>query len=92
MLSACGCQLFDKNVFSNSIDSVTQQTSRMPQKGPTRDAVQLEIVFIERPLEDPLLGHALWKEVDQIGALDPAVRDVLRKNGFKVGVTASDPP
>ncbi len=87
MLSVCGCQIFDKGV-----SNIIQQTSLLPQMGPTRNAVQLEIVFIERPLNDPLLGKALWKEVDQIGALDPAVRDILKKNGFKVGVAASEPP
>ena len=87
MLSTYGCNLFDQ-----SISSITGQTTMLPKIPPSLNTVQLEVVFIERPKGDPLLGKALWKEIDQIGALDPDVRDILRKNGFKVGVTASDPP
>ncbi|VAX41328.1 hypothetical protein MNBD_PLANCTO02-395 [hydrothermal vent metagenome] len=87
MLSACGCQL-----FQHQLSDMTSRTSLLPQIPPSRNAVQLEVIIIERPQGDPLLEKSLWKEVDQIGALDPDVRDILQKNGFKVGVTASDPP
>ena len=33
------------------------------------DAIQLEVFFIERPQEDPLLSTGIWKDVDQIGAV-----------------------
>ncbi len=84
VLSTYGCRLFQQDM--------TNGKSLLSQNPPSLNAVQLEVIIIERPQGDPLLEKSLWKEVDQIGALDPDVRDILQKNGFKVGVTASDPP
>lgn len=56
------------------------------------NAVQLEILAVERPADDPLLRTALWDEVDQIGALPGRVRKALKKHGLRVGVAASTPP
>jgi hypothetical protein len=58
----------------------------------SRTAVVLEIMFVERPINDPLLGSQLWDEVDQIGALPPAERASLAKAGFRVGRVGSNPP
>ena len=57
------------------------------------DAIQLEVFFIERPQEDPLLSTGIWKDVDQIGAVPVTeTRQVLRENGFRVGNASSHPP
>lgn len=58
----------------------------------SRTAVVLEIVFVERPLHDPLLGPLLWDEVDQIGSLPPADRAALAQVGFRVGRVGANPP
>jgi hypothetical protein len=57
-----------------------------------RDAVELEMVFVERPVGDPLLGDELWREVGEISALGPDKREALRKHGLRVGVASSSLP
>ncbi len=64
---------------------------QLPAIQTAREAVQLEIVTVERPFGDLLLS-SLWQEVDQIGDLDPEVEKSLRENGFRVGVASSSPP
>jgi len=55
--------------------------------------MQLEILFAERPLDDPLLGEkGIWHEVDQVGAVPPDKRTVLLASGFRIGHVSSTPP
>lgn len=70
----------------------TARSKLLRPLGPSGAAVQVEIVFVERAVSDPLLGKYLWQEVDQIGALEPSSRTTLQENGFRVGVAASTPP
>jgi hypothetical protein len=58
----------------------------------SKTAVVLEIVFVERPVGDPLLGSQLWDEVDQIGSLPPEERRTLSETGFRVGRVGANPP
>lgn len=58
----------------------------------SKTAVALEIVFVERPINDPLLGSQLWDEVDQIGSLPPNERKALEEAGFRVGRVGANPP
>ncbi len=57
-----------------------------------RNAVTLQIVFVERPANDPLLGSQLWDEVDQIGSLSAEDRKALMKAGFRIGRVGANPP
>ena len=57
-----------------------------------RDSVEVDIVFIDRPASDPLLGKALWREVDQVGALTAEQRAAIRDAGIQVGHVGSSPP
>ena len=57
------------------------------------DAIQLEVFLLERPAEDPLLTTSIWKEVDTAGAVSSfESREILRKNGFRLGTVSSNPP
>ena len=56
------------------------------------DAIQLDVVLLERPADDRLLSTMIWKEVDQIGALSSETRESLRANGFQMGIVGSNPP
>lgn len=64
----------------------------LPPIPTSKDAVELEIVFVERPVDDPLLGERLWREIDTGGALDLQRRKVLNQNGLQVGVAPANPP
>lgn len=56
------------------------------------DAVQLDIVYVERDTNDPLLASILWDEVDQVGTVDLQTRSRLRSEGFRVGLVGMTPP
>jgi AcrR family transcriptional regulator len=47
---------------------------------------------IEQPLSDISMIDLLWKEVDQIGALDSNTRRGLEENGIRIGITGANPP
>lgn len=66
--------------------------NKLPAIPISQDAMQVEIVFIERPVTDPLLGSALWNEVDEVGAVELMDQENLRQNGFRVGHVSSVPP
>lgn len=61
-------------------------------EGQNRDAVQLEIVFAERPLDDPLMGESLWNDLDQVGAVESSMRSKLESHGIRVGHCGATPP
>lgn len=84
-----GCSLFPTE------DAVSKAESRRPSLPPIRaaqNAIQLEVLFVERPADDPLLGPLLWREVDQITAIPAETRELLQQNGFRVGHVGSSLP
>ncbi len=84
-----GCSLFPTD------DAVSNIESRRPTLPPiqtSREAIQLEVLFVERPADDPLLGPMLWREVDQIAAIPAETRELLQQNGFRVGHVGSSLP
>ncbi len=66
--------------------------NKLPSIPVSQDAMQVEIVFVERPVTDPLLGTALWNEVDEIGAVELTDQEILNQNGLRVGHVSSVPP
>lgn len=87
LLSAVGCAL-----FQDSSRLEAKKAAGLPPIPTSRDAIQLEIVFVERPVDDPLLGSLLWRQIDQVSALSPEKRSILRGNGFQIGHVSSNPP
>lgn len=87
--TAVGCAL-----FGTSDDTLQQATRKggLPTLRPASDAIQLQVVFIERPVDDTLASQLVWQELDQIGALPPATRTLLLDHGFRVGQTGASPP
>ncbi|HID23370.1 MAG TPA: hypothetical protein EYP14_13365 [Planctomycetaceae bacterium] len=88
-----GCALLTGTGSSgpSSGEKDSQSLPLPPIKKP-RTAIQLEIVFIDRPADDPLLGPRLWEDVDQVSALPVEVRTRLRKAGIRVGQVGSTLP
>lgn len=85
LLSLAGCHLFRKTEEGNS-------TAKLPPLVAPRDSVQLEILFVDRPKSDPLVGETLWSRVDQIAGFSSEQRQQLRKDGWKIGHSSSHPP
>ena len=89
LLISGGCSLFNSG---DSVKSIALNRPSLPPIQPARDAVQLEVFFVDRPADDPLLGQPLWREVDQIAAIPAETREILNKNGFQIGHSGSCPP
>lgn len=87
-----GCHLLNFSTLFSSTDSSGKSELRLPPIVASRDAVQLEILFVDRPANDALLGDALWKQVDQIAGMSADIRGTLRENGWRVGHASSHPP
>jgi hypothetical protein len=86
-LGVVGCHLLEKPL------SLTRGKSReLPPLRASGDVVSLEIVFVDRPAGDALLGAPLWSHVDQMASLDSAARTMLRQNGIRAGVLGSHLP
>lgn len=56
------------------------------------DAVQLDIVFGERLVDEHELEQELWKDIDQIAGMSIEQRMRVEEAGFRVGVVGSNPP
>lgn len=77
----------------NFDDSEVQKHSAgLPPIPVPKNAVRLQVVIVERPLGDPMLGPALWNSIDQIGVLNHATRQSLQEDGLRVGTAGSSPP
>jgi hypothetical protein len=86
-LPLLGCQLF------HSSEKIHTAEKRLPPLRPAPDALELEILFVERPVGDRLMGEALWNDVDQmLPEVDPLVQRDLERNGFRIGIVGSHPP
>lgn len=88
-LTVMGCSLF------SSVDMASQMTAGRPVLPPLKapaDAVQMQLIFIERPADDPLISRLIWQELDQVGTMAPEARSLLDQNGIRVGQSGSHPP
>ena len=84
-----GCSLFP---VGDAVEKVESKRPSLPPIQAGREAIQLEVLFVERPADDPLVGQLLWREVDQIAAIPPETRELLHQNGFRVGHVGSNLP
>lgn len=81
-----GCELLDL-----SHDQTALKTSLSPIVA-TQDGIELEVYFVERPSEDPIVGESLWSEVNEINGFDPQTQSRLQQAGIRCGITGSTPP
>ena len=90
-LLSCCTLACDSMPFARS--SAQQATAfKLPTLTAPRDSVEVEIVFVDRPVSDPLLGKTLWREIDQVGTLSAEQRATIREAGLLVGHVGSSPP
>jgi hypothetical protein len=81
-----GCDLLDvsrsQTAFKKTLEPVVA-----PQ-----DGIELEVYFVERPAQDPLVGESLWSEVNEINGFDPQTQSRLKQAGIRCGIASSTPP
>jgi hypothetical protein len=78
-------------LFPNVSDAPPNAFALRPIVEP-RDGIRLEVWYIDRPVGDPLIGDALWREIDQISGTALNVSFHLNEAGIRFGMTGSDPP
>lgn len=86
-LAIAGCSLLSRGEKSDASSGFNLAPLVAP-----RDAVQLDLVFVDRPETDLLLQESLWKEIDEIAGLPPQTRSRLYEAGWRIGVASSRPP
>ncbi len=57
----------------------------------SQEGIVLEVYFVERLADDPLLGDVLWRTLDQIGSVSPETRENLQANGLRFGIAGRNP-
>lgn len=86
-LGLVGCEVFPQNKAK-----LASADAGLPNIKAPPDSIELEIMFVERPTGDRLMGDVLWNEVDTILNLEPQEQRDLARNGFRIGVAGSHPP
>ncbi len=85
-LGLAGCE----SLFKSAGTPVTAK--KLPALQPPPGSIQLDVVYVERPVGDRLLGRELWQHVDEVAAMDADARRLLRQNGLRVGIVGATPP
>ena len=65
--------------------------SLLPPLRPARDSLQIDVVFVERPLGDPLLGNSLWNDIDQVAGFDSNELEAVKQVGILIGNAGANP-
>jgi hypothetical protein len=81
---AGGCRLFPG-------DTMAKGHSPLKSAQPSPDSVAMEIIWARFPANDPVLGDASWREIDET-QIEPSVRRELLNNGIRAGVIGSVVP
>ncbi len=85
-LSLTGCE----SLFKSAGIPVTAR--KFPTLEPPAGSMQLDVMYVERPVGDRLLGRELWQHVDEVAAMDADARRTLRQTGLRVGIVGATPP
>lgn len=89
-IAACGMSscalLFPENPPETAVKSPLK-----PIVAP-REAIALEVYFVDRRSGDPLIGDTLWESLHSVSSLDPESRKRLQEDGFRLGMSAARPP
>ncbi|TWT51609.1 hypothetical protein KOR42_34970 [Thalassoglobus neptunius] len=72
-------------------DSAKTQHRLPPLVGP-RNAIEIEVYFVDRRKGDPMIGDRLWSSLHSVHTLDPDSARQLEDDGFRVAMSASRPP
>ncbi|MGH7127993.1 MAG: hypothetical protein ACREIV_05455, partial [Planctomycetaceae bacterium] len=100
LLLSAGCALIERGwsetagvtELGEPLDGMSRSAADPASMPKPRDVIAVEFVFVERPVNDPLLGEALWQDVAKVGNLTPETRARLADNGFRIGHIGNTPP
>ena len=91
--SVVGCAMLGLGTGCTSLlQTSSTDTVDLPPVPMPPSTVQLELLFLERPVNDPLLGRPLWSEMDQLAGIPAERRLALSENGFRLGFCGTEAP
>ncbi|WP_437185984.1 hypothetical protein SH668x_003111 [Planctomicrobium sp. SH668] len=87
MIGQDGCTLIqpDPSILSTS-------KPILPPIVDSRDTIDLEVIFIDRRIGDPLIGDGLWSSLSGVSAVNSENRANLKAEGFRFGMASSRLP
>ena len=81
-----GCESLFKSA------AIPTTVNKLPALQAPPGSMELDVVYVERPVGDRLLGRELWQHVDEVAAMDAEARRLLRRSGLRLGIVGSNPP
>lgn len=82
----CGCEMI------STTNHTKREEFKLPPIVAPKQSVQLEVLFVDRPTDDSMMGDHLWREIDQIAGMPADIRQRLKHNGWRLGHCGSHPP
>jgi hypothetical protein len=86
-LMGTGCTL----ILPDAEALVSHKLPLAPVVAP-RDAIDLEVYFVDRRIGDPLIGEGLWSALFEVSATSADVRNRLAADGFRFAMSPTRPP
>ena len=74
------------------LDGEGKVVSPMHQVVAPRTAIELEVYFVDRRANDPLIGESLWSSLYAMTSVSPEIRQNLQRDGFRFAMAPSRPP
>ncbi len=97
-----GCALFSANVGAlgtlrdalaiDDSEGTWVQTRKLPNPAAVRNTIHIDVMSVDKPVDDPLVGPELWREINQVGAIGAVERSRLDAVGIRVGHVGARPP
>jgi len=91
-LVMCGCAIFAPDSEKTERQFPWSRSEEADDHTVYRMAAGIEAGIIRRPRNDVRIRKLVWDHLDESGLMAPEARQLLNKNGFRVGVAGSSSP
>jgi len=82
-----GCQFWTNQAVNDYYFPEQQATSATTEKR----AIDLEIFFVDRVKDSPLIGEQLWQSLHQVSTIETQNRNNLDQHGFRIAFSPARP-
>jgi len=91
IISLCGCHMWvqDEAAIPSTMNPQTRSAGKSSIGA--REAIDLEIYFVDRVQSSPLIGKQFWNSLHEIGSVDAVAREHLKKDGFRFAMSPARP-
>lgn len=82
-----GCQYWTNQAVNDYYFPETQEATAVTEKR----AIDLEIFFVDRVKDSPLIGEQLWQSLHQVSTIESLNRNHLDQHGFRIAFSPARP-